>query len=209
MLAILMLAGMPPVRAQRGAPLQIVVPAVKAGQERGVPIITTGGVLEDRNLRELLQNGFPARLHYRLELWSSGGLFDNLKQQLEWDLIVRYNPLERRYTAARVEADRVTTLGTFGTLAETEQAVSRPFQPAMKPIAGHDRSYYIVTLNVAMLSVNYLDEVERWLRGELQPAVRGERNPGTALSRGAMTLMTRILGGERRHYEARSPKFTP
>jgi len=87
--------------------------------------------------------------------------------------------------------------------------VSRPFQPAMRPIAGHDRSYYIVTLNVAMLSVNDLDEVERWLRGELQPAVRGERNPGTALSRGAMTLMTRILGGERRHYEARSPKFTP
>jgi hypothetical protein len=174
-----------------------------------MPVITTGAVLEDRNLRELLQNGFPARLHYRLELWSSGGLFDNLKQQVEWDLIVRYNPLERRYTAARVEADRVTTLGTFATLVETEQAVSRPFQPAVKPIAGHDRSYYIVTLNVAMLSVNDLDEVERWLRGELQPAVRGQKNPGTALSRGAMTLMTRILGGERRHYEARSAKFTP
>lgn len=209
MFAILMLAGMPPVRAQGGAPLRIAVPAVRSGQERGMPVITTGAVLEDRNLRELLQNGFPARLHYRLELWSSGGLFDNLKQQVEWDLIVRYNPLERRYTAARVEADRVTTLGTFATLVETEQAVSRPFQPAVKPIAGHDRSYYIVTLNVAMLSVNDLDEVERWLRGELQPAVRGQKNPGTALSRGAMTLMTRILGGERRHYEARSPKFTP
>jgi hypothetical protein len=209
MFAILMLAGMPPVRAQGGAPLRIAVPAVRSGQERGMPVITTGAVLEDRNLRELLQNGFPARLHYRLELWSSGGLFDNLKQQVEWDLIVRYNPLERRYTAARVEADRVTTLGTFATLVETEQAVSRPFQPAVKPIAGHDRSYYIVTLNVAMLSVNDLDEVERWLRGELQPAVRGQKNPGTALSRGAMTLMTRLLGGERRHYEARSAKFTP
>jgi hypothetical protein len=209
MFAILMLAGMPPVRAQGGAPLRIAVPAVRSGQERGMPVITTGAVLEDRNLRELLQNGFPARLHYRLELWSSGGLFDYLKKQVEWDLIVRYNPLERRYTAARVEADRVTTLGTFATLVETEQAVSRPFQPAVKPIAGHDRSYYIVTLNVAMLSVNDLDEVERWLRGELQPAVRGQKNPGTALSRGAMTLMTRILGGERRHYEARSAKFTP
>src|SRR6185437_2205227 len=162
MLAILMLAGMPPVRAQRGAPLRVVVPAAPAGAERGMPVITTSGVLEDRNLRELLQNGFPARLHDRLELWSSGGLFDNLKQQVEWDLIVRYNPLERRYTAARVEADHVTTLGTFGTLAETEQAMARPFQPAMKPIVGHDRSYYIVTLNVAMLSVNDLDEVERW-----------------------------------------------
>ena len=58
-----------------------------------------------------------------------------------------------------------------------------------------------------MLSVNDLDEVERWLRGELRPAVRGERNPGTAITRGLRSLVVGILGGENRHYEARSRTF--
>jgi hypothetical protein len=164
-------------------------------------------VLEDRSLRDLLQNGFPARLHFRVELWSGGGLFDNLRRQTEWDVIVRYNPLERRFTATRVEGDRATSLGSYDALAGVEQALARPFQPAMAPPANRDRSYYIGTLDVEMLSVNDLDEVERWLRGELSPAVHGERNPGTALGRGVKTLITRVLGGEKRHYEARTGAF--
>jgi hypothetical protein len=57
------------------------------------------------------------------------------------------------------------------------------------------------------LSVSDLDQLERWLRGELRPAVRGENNPLTAIGEGARTLVTRILGGERRHYEKRSGTF--
>ena len=49
-----------------------------------------------------------------------------------------------------------------------------------------------------------LAEMQRWLRGEAQPAVRGKRNPGTALTNGLRTLTTRLLGGEARHYDARS-----
>jgi len=49
--------------------------------------------------------------------------------------------------------------------------------------------------------------VNAWLRGELQPAVRGQRNPGTALSRGVRSLTTRLLGGERREYGARTATF--
>jgi hypothetical protein len=37
--------------------------------------------------------------------------------------------------------------------------------------------------------------------------VRGQNNPLTAIGSGALTLVTRILGGERRHYERRSPTF--
>ena len=58
-----------------------------------------------------------------------------------------------------------------------------------------------------MLSLNDLDEVERWLRGELSPAVRGQRNPGGVLGRGLRTLFVRLLGAERRHYEVRSKTF--
>ena len=47
------------------------------------------------------------------------------------------------------------------------------------------------------------------MRGELQPTVRGQRNPGTALTRGFRSLATRLLGGERREYTERSPSFRP
>jgi hypothetical protein len=55
--------------------------------------------------------------------------------------------------------------------------------------------------------VSDLDEVERWLRGELRPAVRGQRNPGTAVTRGVRTVVAKLLGAEKRHYEERSGKF--
>jgi len=41
--------------------------------------------------------------------------------------------------------------------------------------------------------------VERWLRGEVRPALRGDRNPGTALTRTVRSFFVRLLGGQRRH----------
>ncbi|HEU4641688.1 MAG TPA: hypothetical protein VFS44_04470 [Gemmatimonadaceae bacterium] len=205
-LALVALLVAAPLLAQDDARLAIVLPE---GSARGTeaPAITTANVLEDRSLRELLHSGFPARLHYRLELWAAGGLFDDLRRRAEWDVIVRYDPLQRRYSATRIEGDRATSLGSYARLPDMEKAVGKPFQPALQPPGRHDRFYYVAELDVEMLSVNDLDEVERWLRGELSPAVRGERNPGTALGRGAKTLVTRLLGGEERHYQARSRVF--
>jgi hypothetical protein len=196
-----------PVAAQRDpARLEVVLPA-EAARGREAPTIRTGNVLAERNLRELLHSGFPARLHYRLELWQAGGLFDNLRSQAEWDVIVRYNPLERRYSATRIEGERVASLGSYEQLDGAVRAMSAPFRPALSPPARGGRYYYIAVLDVEMLSVNDLSEVERWLRGELTPAFHGERNPGTALSRGAQTLVTRLLGGRTMHYEARTGVF--
>ena len=39
--------------------------------------MTSEGVLSDAKTRELLRNGFPSRLHYRLELWKKGTIFDD------------------------------------------------------------------------------------------------------------------------------------
>ena len=197
-----------PLLAQRDARLEIALPGDGArGQQ--APVIRSTGVLFDRRMRDLLNHGFPARLHYRLELWSASGLFDDLRSQVEWDVIVRYNPLERLYSATRIEGERATPLGTFDQLRQVEDAVTAPFQPAIRPPTRRQKYYYNVVLDVEMLSVNDLDEVERWLRGELRPAVRGEKSPGTAITRGARILVTRLLGGEQRHYEARSRVFRP
>ena len=48
-----------------------------------------------------------------------------------------------------------------------------------------------------------MDQLERWLRG-----VRGG-SAASALGSGVRTLMLRMLGGEKRHYDGKSVSFVP
>ena len=197
-----------PLSAQREARVEVVLPpAAMRGSE--APLVRCVNVLASGRLRDLVDNGFPARLHYRLELWSTRGWFDDVKARTEWDVILRQNPLDRRYAVVRLEGDRATRLGTFEQYRDAVGAVERPFRPTLRIPARRDRYYYNLVLTVEMLSVNDLDEVERWLRGELRPAVRGKKSPGTALTRGARTLVVRLLGGEQRSYTAKTRTFRP
>jgi hypothetical protein len=205
--ALLALAlGASPLPAQRGPRLALSVPAPSTATLEG-PLVGGDGLLAERQLRDLLRNGFPARFHYRVELWSVGGFANNLERKTEWDVVVRYDPLDRSYRVARLLGDQVLLLGSFGDLAEAETAVELPFRAPIAATRRGQRYYYNVVLDVEILSLSDLDEVERWLRGELTPAVRGRRNPGTALTRGLRTLFVRLLGGERRHFELRSATF--
>jgi hypothetical protein len=209
-LLVLALAALPLSRAEAQGPSRVEVNLTNAvGGLRGAPLVRSMNIFTDREIREMLHSGFPARLHYRLELWGAAGFFDDLKKQIEWDVIVRYNPLKRRYTATRIEGDRVTSLGSFDNLNPVEELLSHPTQPAIVVPDGHDKYYYNLVLDVQMLSVSDLDEVERWLKGDVGPAVRGQKSPGTALGEGAKTFITKLLGGQNKHYEARSKVFRP
>ncbi|HEX9249780.1 MAG TPA: hypothetical protein VF856_09780, partial [Gemmatimonadaceae bacterium] len=66
------------------------------------PVVSSAGLLSDASMRDLLANGFPARLHYRLERWSSGRWFDDLKAAFEWDVILKYDVLGKKYQVVRV-----------------------------------------------------------------------------------------------------------
>jgi len=204
--AFLLLSGEPAL-AQRSSRVEIRVPPSETRATEG-PQVRALRVLSDARLRDLLRNGFPARLHWRVEVWSTRGWFDDLKGTAEWDVIVRYEPLERRYEIVRIDADgNPTPLGRTEHFAEVEAIIERPQQAPILPPRRRDRVYYNVSLDVEMLSVNDLDEVEQWLRGELRPAVRGQRNPGTAVTRGVRTVVAKLLGAEKRHYEGRSGRF--
>jgi hypothetical protein len=163
-------------------------------------------MLSEHATRELLASGFPARLHFRLELWEARSLFDKLVSQVEWDVVVRYDPLARHYTVTR-GAGRVTPLGTFADLKDAEDAVAKAFTPEMTLPTARKKYYYFASLEVEMLSVGDLDEVERWLKGEAGPATKGQEDAGTALGRGAKTLFTRLLGGQVRRYSSRTAAF--
>ena len=171
------------------------------------PMTTSTGLLTDASMRDLLANGFPARLHYRLERWAGGRWFDDLKAASEWDVILKYEVLGKKYQAVRVVNKKATSLGEYTTLEDASSAVEAPYKTTIALPKKGQRGYYNLLLDVETLSLSDLDEVERWLRGELKPAVSGKKNPGTALGRGVRTLVVRLLGGEKRHYEARTGTF--
>ena len=173
------------------------------------PLVRSRAMLRDERAQELLQSGFPARLHYRVELWADGRWFDELQRAAEWEVVVRLRGVEQTYEVLQKVGDRVLSLGAFAKLADAEAAVSRPVRVPISAPRQDKRFYYRVTLSVEALSVSDLEELNRWLQGELQPAVRGEVNPGTALTRGVRSLTTRLLGGDRREYATRSSSFRP
>ncbi|MDO8501227.1 MAG: hypothetical protein Q7S20_05255 [Gemmatimonadaceae bacterium] len=173
------------------------------------PAIRSASLITDGAMLDLLRNGFPAKLHYRVERWTTGGWFDDIAAASEWNVVVRYDALGKVYQVYRVVQRATVTLGSFTDIQEADAALGAAFPiPVSLPKKGQ-KSYYTLTLDIESLSLTELDEVERWLRGELKPAVRGKKNPGTAVGRGVRTVMVRLLGGEKRRYETRSGTFRP
>jgi hypothetical protein len=206
LLMALLAAG--PLSAQRQPRLEFTLPPPALLAKDG-PTVRALDVVSDNETKSLLESGFPARLHFRIELWSAGRVFDVLKGTEEWDLFIYYEALGKKYRVVRVERDgeSITSAGQFNSFEEMIDEVERPQRVHVRPAAQRSRQYYIGVLDVESLSLTDLDEVERWLRGELQPAVRGDGNPGTALGRGIRRVFVRLLGAERRNLQARSRTF--
>jgi hypothetical protein len=173
------------------------------------PSVRSQQLVTDGAMLDLLRNGFPARLHYKVERWTTGGWFDDIAAETEWDVVVRYDVLGKVFQVYRVVRKKTALLGSFATIQEAEAVVDAPFTAPISLPKMNQRTYYNLVLEIETLSLTELDEVERWLRGELKPAVRGKKNPGTAVGRGVRTVMVRLLGGEKRRYEARTGTFRP
>ena len=189
-----------------GVPRAVAPPDPPAGPEvRGVDVLANG------TIRDLMRSGFPARLHYHVELWTASGVFNNLESSRDWDVVARYDPLTKHFRAARINPestpDRVDILGDFDRSTALDSTIAEPYVVPLVPREHSRRYYYVVALDVDVVSLSDLDEVERWLRGELRPAVRGQRNPGGVVGRGIRTLFLRIIGAEKRPYEARTKYF--
>src|SRR6185436_20520511 len=66
--------------------------------QRNPEVRTTSGLLTDDRWVSMLRTGFPLRMHYRVEMWRSrSGWFDALTRQVEWDVVVRHEPLLDQY----------------------------------------------------------------------------------------------------------------
>lgn len=169
---------------------------------RPVPRLLVGAVLDDEALEDAVRSGLPLRMRFRVELWRDE-LIDDLVDQASWSAAVAYEPLERRFLAGPIPND---SIGSQPSWSAARAVVERPYQPGIgAPRPG--RYYYIAVLEIETLSLSDLDELERWLRGDLEPAVRGRRSVGGAIGTGVKRLLIRILGLPARRYEVRSAPF--
>lgn len=205
---VLLLVAAPPLRAQGRSPRldYTLPPQVVAGVD--APTLSLADALTEGHRRELLNAAFPSVLHCRVELWKRGLIFFGRESVVEWDLIVEYIPATRLYHVSRQHEGKFDDLGQFPTIEEAEQLVDRPYRVPLTPKSQGGRYYYAFSLDVSTLSLSDLDAWQRWVRGDAEPAVKGKGNVLTALQRGVGSLLSRVLGGETQHYEARSGVFT-
>jgi hypothetical protein len=201
------------VKAARYAVLALLLPlapaaaqqpfAVRPSDADRSPVLSVGPVLEEDALVEALQSGLPVRLRFRVELWRDE-LFDDLVDDAEFVIVLRYEPLERRYQVFDSRGERTPRL--YSSYVRMRAAIETSYEVPLRP-RGRDRYYYLASLEIETLALSDLDELEGWLRGELSPAVTGERSILGAIGAGAKRLFIRVLALPARRLEARSPSF--
>ena len=192
-----------PLVAQRDrVTLEVAVNAASALQEG--PMITTANLLAAANTRELLRNGFATRIHYRLELWRKGGVFDDRSGITEWDVLVQQDPMTHMYSSVRRQGNQVIeSFGESATVTTAEAQFDRPFRAPLHPNRS-GRYYYNLTVEVQTLTETDLDALQQWLRGPTSPQ---KSNPVTAVSSGMGRLFSRMLGGGKQLQQERSGVF--
>jgi hypothetical protein len=207
-LALLLLAAAGrALRAQHDPTLAITLPAADELAKVG-PLVTATNMLSTPHARDPLAAGFPAKFHFLVTLWSEGKLTNSIERRAEYDVIVRYLAIEKKYEVVQFMNDRPPfSLGKFDRVEDAELAVARATRVPITAFPSKKRFYYRVTLDVQILGASDLDELNRWLKGEVGPAIHGERNPGTAVTRSIRMLVSRLLGGDSREFEQTTPTF--
>jgi hypothetical protein len=170
------------------------------------PIVRSDRLLAEDRWLTSLRSGLPIRLHYRVEVWRSrGGWFDLFQRQAEWDVIVRHEPLFDQFTLLTVSGGRAQER-RYATLDALSAALAFAYLVSVQP-RSPGTYYYAAVLEVSTLSDSDVDELQRFLEGDLGEVARGKESIGDALGRGATRFLLRLAGLPSLRLEARSPEF--
>jgi hypothetical protein len=186
-----------PLAAQDDAPLTF-----SASSEGGRLQIHIGGLFEEPSLGRALHSGLPLRIRIVAELWKDG-FFDSQKGRSEWRASVLYDPLEQKYRVATASGTAELSLDSIAAVREAlESSFSLPLEPREE-----GRYYYLGEVQVETLSLTDLEELQRWLNGDLAPAVKGDQPMETAMGRGVRRVIVRMLGLPARRFKVRTESF--
>ncbi|CAN5679646.1 hypothetical protein BH23GEM11_BH23GEM11_08280 [soil metagenome] len=186
-----------PAYGQQGGPL-LRVGVVEPG---GGPRVTLGPVLTSEGVRSSLESGLPVRIRVVTELWRDR-TFDALEGRHEWRATVRLDPLTGRYLLDTSQGEAAEAATAVAARNFLQNRLVPPLAPGR-----NGRFYYIAKIEVETLSLSDLDELRRWLRGDMGASVGGQEETGSLLGRGLRRLLVRALGLPVQRYETRTPAF--
>ena len=178
-------------------------PSLSITITRQTPRIQTTALLADGKYVALMRSGFPLRLHYRLELWHvRPGWFDQFVSDATWDALARHDPLADDFVLIRTGG----SVRRYATAEDLARALEIPYYVTLGP-KGAGRFFFLCRLDLTTLNDSDLEELTRWLKGDVSPAVSGRGSVGDALARGLQRVLVRIAGLPRLTLEARSTEF--
>ncbi|UCG85668.1 MAG: DUF4390 domain-containing protein [Gemmatimonadota bacterium] len=171
-------------------------------EEEEIPTarVSLHGLLDDDRFLSAMESGFPLYLEYRVELREARSLWDRTVAAVDWQFVVLYDPVRRRY---RLEYhDGTDYLPDVTALSQRLEDVYRIHE--LQP----DRPgeyYFAAVVNATTLTDEDVDEVFAWLRGEGADSLRRDR-PGF-VTRTARKLLVRVAPLPRMQIEGKSDKF--
>jgi len=177
-------------------------PRVTFDTDRTRLLLGFGDLLLDGGLRRALEQGLPLRIRVAVELWRDG-FFDRQEGDAEWGASVVLDPVAREYEVA-VAGEGV--IGRWVTLSEVTEVLEDEFEVRLGP-QRDARYYYLAELEVEALSLSDLDELRRWLGGDVASAVRGDDEVENVVASGVRRIFVRALGLPARRERLRTPTF--
>lgn len=172
-----------------------------AGPDGGVEAIL-GPVLSSNGIARSLESGLPVRLRVVVELWRDQ-LLDAQDGRYEWRATVRQDPLSSRYLVETAEGELGDVLSPTAARDFLQGTLDVPLRPARE-----GSFYYLGRIEIETLSASDLEELRRWLRGDLSAEVaEGGGSSGSLLGRGFRRLLVRALGLPVERHQARTPLF--
>ncbi len=179
-------------------------PALAVTRDAGVARVQATRLLDDGRFLDLMRSGFPLRLHFRLDLWRvRSGWFDRFITGVGWDAVARHDPLAEEFILIRTGG----SVTRYNTTEDLAAALAVPYRVTIDP-RGDGRYYLVGRLEVTTLNDTDLEELTRWLRGDVTPAVSGRESFGDALAHGAQRALVRIAGLPTLTLEGHSDLFT-
>lgn len=198
----------PNARAQTPGTVHLTIKLATDSSAAGAraPVVRSEHLLDDGRWISALRSGLPVRLHYTVGVWRSrGGWFDAFERQVVWDVVLRHEPLLDQYTVLTLVGGRVRER-RYATLDALSAALAFAYQVSVRPEAA-GRFYYTASLEISTLSDSDLDELQRFLEGDLGDGADDKNSVGDVLGRGATRFLLRLAGLPSLRLEVRSQTF--
>lgn len=157
----------------------------------------------DPDWADALDQSFPIRLTFRMEIWRSrDGWIDEFQRATEWSTVIQYEPLQDQY--------RVTELllsGPVETRFQTRDELARWIGITREVDAlpvGAGSFYYDVKLRISALSDEDMEEIEQFLAGGQATPSRPERS---SIGRSFRRFLLRLAGLPGEELTVRTERF--